>query len=257
MKKKTNLPTVEDYRKWIQQALQEKSYSHKPHLQKLPYDHNTNDIDKLQERLDAINTEINNTNQKIKELKIKQREKIYIVNKNYSSPTYNIPTLLNDISKVKHYDKFGYDTSTYLENIELLKKEISNIHNKIIDDFRNTNYDKNFHQQLKEYTKKIEYNKKFLEKIKNDKISPNGEKHPKPSSTFMDWMEETWYRIKSYEDYYTSYKKFTIDEINKLNKINNDYHNEKERTENHISQVKKRDQSNKKTNKNKNKNIQK
>ena len=32
-----------------------KSYSHKPHLADLPYDHNTNDSDKLEERLDAIN----------------------------------------------------------------------------------------------------------------------------------------------------------------------------------------------------------
>ena len=46
--------------------LLKKSYSHKPHLGSLPYDLNTNDPDKLKERLDAIDERLKKTDDKIK-----------------------------------------------------------------------------------------------------------------------------------------------------------------------------------------------
>ena len=58
VEKKSNLPTVEDYRKWIQNALIKKgiikSYSHKPHLASLPHDLSTTNPDELQERYDEL-----------------------------------------------------------------------------------------------------------------------------------------------------------------------------------------------------------
>lgn len=42
-----------------------KSYGHKPHLASLPYDHNTNDPDKLQERLDVLGDRISETEELI------------------------------------------------------------------------------------------------------------------------------------------------------------------------------------------------
>lgn len=51
--------------KYIIQAIT-KSYSHKPHLQDLPYDLRSNNIDELQERLDVINEKIDEETEYIK-----------------------------------------------------------------------------------------------------------------------------------------------------------------------------------------------
>lgn len=48
--------------------VERKSYSHKPHLAKLPYDLNTNDVDKLKERLDACNEGLKESQEKLEQL---------------------------------------------------------------------------------------------------------------------------------------------------------------------------------------------
>ena len=73
-KKKSTSFNADNIKLWIEEALvrkgiltNEKSYSHKPHLASLPYDHNTNDPKKLQERLDACDRQIKNWEIVIKE----------------------------------------------------------------------------------------------------------------------------------------------------------------------------------------------
>lgn len=62
------------YKKYV-----DKSYSHKPHLQELPHDRRTNDPELLQERIDACDEKIRETETKIKEMEesAKYNENIY------------------------------------------------------------------------------------------------------------------------------------------------------------------------------------
>ena len=53
----------------INEYMEEKSYSHKPHLQMLPYDLNTNDPKKLKERLRACNRELRDAQSELKDNK--------------------------------------------------------------------------------------------------------------------------------------------------------------------------------------------
>lgn len=48
--------------------VERKSYSHKPHLADLPYDLNTNDVDKLKERLDACNEGLKESQEELEQL---------------------------------------------------------------------------------------------------------------------------------------------------------------------------------------------
>lgn len=55
----------EYYRKHLEDS---KSYSHKPHLGSLPHDRRTNDPEKLQERIDAIDERLKDTDSNIKDV---------------------------------------------------------------------------------------------------------------------------------------------------------------------------------------------
>lgn len=81
-KKKSTSFTEENVKLWIEEALvrkgiltNEKSYSHKPHLASLPYDHNINDVDKLNERKEEIEKRIDEQKKKLsnKDLEIVER----------------------------------------------------------------------------------------------------------------------------------------------------------------------------------------
>lgn len=65
-KEQKSMAKIEYIIKAINDYMEEKSYSHKPHLQNLPYDLNTNDPKKLKERLKACNRELRDAQSELK-----------------------------------------------------------------------------------------------------------------------------------------------------------------------------------------------
>lgn len=82
--------------KYIIQAI-EKSYSHKPHLAELPYDLNTNNVDKLKERLRACNRELRDAQSDLKYAK----ENVEMMNDNINEIEENEKIFKADIKKME------------------------------------------------------------------------------------------------------------------------------------------------------------
>lgn len=246
-----------------------KSYSHKPHLASLPYDHNTNDPEKLKERKEELEKRIKDTDKQIKDFEYYFRKDWGYIANAYGGRAWSLPDLLKELTTgydiesggftnqgnlplsdgrevpihfgagadLVYYQEDGYDVTEYALNTWELKENCEKIHETIYNHFQNITYDEDFHNYLKTLSNKAQYNLEFLEKIYNDEVSPNGhEHHTKPSRTVIDWVESVNNRFDTFQRIYGSHKK-DIPKHDKLLKIKNDYTTELDRTNAHIDRV--------------------
>ena len=105
------------HRKYI---VDSKSYSHKPHLGSLPHDRRTNDPDLLQERIDACDEKIKQTEKEIKEMEeaLNYDKKIYVQAnidelldccKEFIDGKYSEKALLEAADRDRMFGKTQYD----------------------------------------------------------------------------------------------------------------------------------------------------
>lgn len=117
MKTEYLLKTIEEY-------TEEKSYSHKPHLAELPHDRRTNDPKLLQERIDAINEELEQAEEMVgtelwvQEERQRQIDELTQQNKEWKNQIEQMETISN---KFKDY------------NAELKPKALEQV-DKILDE---------------------------------------------------------------------------------------------------------------------------
>ena len=98
-----------------------KSYSHKPHLQSLPYDLNTNDLSKLEERVMATSREMLRTANQILNTTSELSDAISYVENNDEDCKSSMESAKNSLTRLKselnEYDGDYEDTTKHLQEL--------------------------------------------------------------------------------------------------------------------------------------------
>lgn len=107
----------------INEYMEEKSYSHKPHLQNLPYDLNTNDPKKLKERLKACNRELRDAQSELKDNK-EMGAMIEDNIKEYEDTINNLKETNKElINRNKEIYKQVKDVNNHFEDVTMLSED--------------------------------------------------------------------------------------------------------------------------------------
>ena len=263
----------EDIIKSLDKALTErsndgisKSYSHKPHLASLPYDHNTNDIDKLTERKDELNNRMSTVKDDLKDLnksknfyekEVENNSKFILklsddidthllnVFKDYfGDPTTDKP------QKVIHDVRVGLNDSKQADAMEKFMDDINQFHKEYTDFHKDLNslldkkstpdelheLFKSFNKQYNEFFNKYyDYHKEYGSGGFLDEGSASHEM--KIISGFFERSPHGYENLYGYKNTFNRLTEIN-DSISKQNKILTDYENELKRTEDHIQRVK-------------------
>lgn len=221
----------QDPLKYIEKELT-KSYSHKPHLASLPHDRRTNDLDKLQERLDEINRRVKEVDESID----KDKKELETLTKRLRNRKIERQ---NNTKKIKH-------------NEESFDEEIQEDYNRW-KEFKE-GYDKGFYTQSWWSENFTEYvhntiNKldERIENIKNVKYDTITEKEKKDLISLWedewDFMKEVYDNDDETEHIYTDYghifqnPAMTLRDVPELKEQNNELTKEINNIENSIQEL--------------------
>lgn len=209
-----------------------KSYSHKPHLANLPHDRRTNDLDKLQERLDEINRRVKEVDESIdegkkelktlaKRLRNKKIERQNNTKKIKQDEETFDDNMQEDYNRWKEF-KEGYDKGFYTQS------------------WWNENFAKYVHDKISKLDERIEEMKTvsyetITEKEKKDLI--------KLWEDESEFMKEVYDHDDETEHIYTDYGSIfqqlsmTLKDIPKLKEQNNELTKEINNIENKIQEL--------------------
>ena len=157
-----------------------KSYSHKPHLANLPHDRRTNDLGKLQERLDEINRrvkevdesidenkkELNTLTKRLRNKKIERQNNTKKIKHNEETFDENLQEDYNRWKEFKEgYDKGSYTQSWWNENFAKYVHDKINRLDERIEKMKTVSYETITEKEKKDIIKLWEDESEFMKEV--------------------------------------------------------------------------------------------
>lgn len=241
-----------------------KSYHGKPHLGSLPHDRRTNDLDKLQERVDEIDKrmeEVDNSidnNKKELETLTKRLRNRKIERQNNTKKIKNDEETFNDNINEDYnrwkefkegYDKGFYTQSWWNENFSKYVHDKINKLDERIEKMKDVSYENITEKQKKDLTRLWEDESEFMKEVydhddETEHIYTNyGHIFQRPSMTLRNVPKLKEENVKLTEEINKIEKEIGELEINQKQQatIRQDYIDEKKRTKDKMKRVKEKE----------------